>query len=220
MNAIKKLFSFFSFFLWRLPKGIFCKINECEENFLHKFAPEYKSKLALHSIIYFFASTLTLFLGTFLCSGVVGPMCVKFGWELSDGLMTILFLLPVIIFFAIYLVLYLKKRLPMIEGRKWWYCVQVALALMCGTQAIFLPVIVFVWLLVIAFYVVAAIAVIWTVLLFFGVAFDRPKGKKWKLLDGYGTVIKEEKGLCGEKYYTDELGREYERLPGDDFVRK
>ena len=198
MNAIKKLFSFFSFLLWRLPKGIFCKINECEENFLHKFAPEYKSKLALHSIIYFFASPLTVFLSTFLWSGGVESI-----------------LLPAIIFVAIYLVLYLKKRLPMIEGRKWWYCVQVALALICGAYAIFLPVIVFVWLLVIAFYVVVAIAVIWTLLLFFGVAFDRPKGKRWKLATG--EEIKEEKGLYGEKYYTDNLGRGYNKVSNDEF---
>lgn len=203
-------------FLWRLPKTIFCKINECEENFLHKFNPEYKSKLALNALIYFVAYALVAFLAMPLFNYVVTPLWLKFGWNLEGNLaLSLCIFLPILILTVLYLVFYLRKRLPMIEGRKWWYCIQVVLAFLFGGNVILLPIYVLVGLLVVAFYVVIALILLWIALAMIGGSSGGSKGRrKWKLDNG--DEVTETKGILGESYYTGTSGTSYETNDGGD----
>ena len=88
----------FLVYLFKSPKLIYQKINECEENFLKRFDENYKSRLALNSIFYTLLSIVFV--------GVVPA--------LLSGLNINLFLvssIPSLLYTAIYLFIYLRKVL-------------------------------------------------------------------------------------------------------------
>ncbi len=173
-------------FLWKLPRTIFKKINECEENFLRKFDENYESKLAKNSIIYciLFQIVSTL---SFFMYGIL-PM--------NPILNLILSLLPLLILMVLYTYLYLKKRLPLIQGRKWWYCIQASLGLWFGFYVVIAPLVILGALLYVAFIVVVIILIIWIALSVMTADSSSSRGKKrWKLENGDEVV--EDKDLLG-----------------------
>lgn len=206
---MKRLF----LFLWRLPKKIFYKINECEENFLQKFNPEYKSKLAMNALIYHFAAMVVNFLTSLLCFGVLAPIFMEKG--IDENFLFVISSLLSLALPVIYITLYLKKRLPFIQGRKWWYCLQVILGFLFGGLVILAPIYILIGLIIISFYIVVALICLW---LGFSVLF--PEGKRRWRLDN-GDEVTEEKGICGESYYRGSSGKEYRTdNDGDTFYEK
>lgn len=200
-------------FLWKLPRTIFNKINECEENFLKQFDENYTSKLAKNTIIY------NIILMVMLC--VISPLlitlygiliCEQFGISYNQVVGIVIYIAPSLIFTALYCWSYLKKRLPMIQGRKWWYCIQAILGLLFGFSVIMAPIYILGFLLVAAFYVVIAIIVIWFVAtVAFGAIGGGGNGsgrRKWRLDNG--DEVTEWKGFLGDKLYTGMGGKEYE----------
>lgn len=206
---MKKSFLFF----WRLPKKIYNKINECEEDFLKKFKAEYKSKLAMHALIYHFALIALTALLRPLSFIVYYDLCAQH--EIDGTIaMNLIFFAPTTILTITYIALYLKKRLPIIEGRKWWYCVQVILAFLFGGVVIIAPIYALLGLLVFAIYVLLALLVIWFILAFISVALGGSGGGKRSWTLSNGDKVKEEKGICGESYYTGASGKSYDTNDG------
>ena len=211
---MKKVFMFF----WRLPKKIYCKINECEENFLQKFDAEYKSKLAMHSLIFHFASMVLnallvvfylLYPNTF--DGIIA------NYNINMAIVTVLALVPTIILTTTYIALYLKKRVPIIEGRKWIYCVQVILTFLFGGAITLAPIYILLGLLALSIYVVIFIICLYILLAFVSIALGGGSSsgrnkRKWTLSNG--DEVTEEKGLCGESYYTGNSGTSYDTNDG------
>ena len=204
---MKKIF----IYIWKLPKTIYCKINEFEMNFLHRFNPEYKSKLALHCLIFMLVLNLTAVLSYFIFDATYNPTIEADGTITTNGgflsyLSFALLAIPIV-----YIIMYLKNRLPMIEGRKWGYCIMVIIAFSFGGNVILLPIYILAALLVVAFYIVIAIIAIWIVLFIIsGGSGNSGNGKKrkWKLENG--DEVTEEKGLMGESYYRGSSGKDYE----------
>ncbi len=199
-------------FLWKLPRTIFNKINECEENFLTQFDENYKSKLGINSIIYFFGSQASFVLAFFITL-----FFARF--ESMNGILGfILAAIPGLLFTTLYTINYLKKRLPIIQGRKWWYCIQAILGLWFGFYAIIAPIAILAGLLYAAFIVVVIVLVLWIALAIFTGSTGSSNGKRRWRLDN-GDEVTEEKGLFGEKTYRGSWGKTYEK-DGDDFIEK
>ena len=123
--------------------------------------------------------------------------------------------LPLILFVAFYV----KKRLPLIQGRKWWYIIQITLAFLFGGYVIILPMVVVIGitvaLAVAAFYIFIALAFIWLLLtMLAGGPSGGSKRRKWKLDNG--DEVTEEKGILGESYYTGQGGTSYDTDDGGE----
>ena len=183
-------------FLWKLPRTIFNTINECEENFLRKFDENYESKLAKNSIIY-----CILFQAISSLSFFIYRMIISTDMNLTLGI--ILTLLPLITFVALYTYLYLKKRLPLIQGRKWWYCIQATLGLWFGFYVVIAPLVILGGLLYVAFIVVVIILIIWIALSVMTADSSGSRDKKrWKLENG-DEVVEDKDLLGGTSTYRD-----------------
>ena len=122
---------------------------------MQKFDAEYKSKLAMHSLIFHFASIVLnallvvfylLYPNTF--DGIIA------NYNINMAIVTVLALVPTIILTSTYIALYLKKRVPIIEGRKWIYCVQVILTFLFGGAITLAPIYILLGLLALSIYVV------------------------------------------------------------------
>lgn len=200
-------------FLWKLPRTIFNKINECEENFLTQFDENYKSKLAVNSIIYFIGFQVSSVLSFLLSSLFITTFDTMNGY-LGIALSAI----PVLLFVTLYTINYLKKRLPIIQGRKWWYCIQAILGLWFGFYAIIAPIAILAGLLYAAFVVVVIVLVLWIALAIFTGSTSSSNGKRRWRLDN-GDEVTEEKGLFGETTYRGSWGKTYDK-DGDDFIEK
>ncbi len=192
-------------FLWKLPRTIFITINECEENFLCKFDENYTSKLSQNSIIYFVISNALTVLG----------MLAGIALETDYGF----FIAPVLtlIFTIFFTYTYLKKRLPLIQGRKWWYCIQASLGLWFGFYVIIAPIAALAGLLYAAAVVVIVILVLWIALSIITGDSGSNGKRRWKLDNG--DEVEETKGLFGTKSYQGRSGTEYEK-DGDKFRKK
>ncbi len=213
----KVMFKSILMFLWKLPRTIFNKINECEENFLTQFDENYKSKLAVNSIIYFIGFQVSSVLSFLLSSLFITTFDTMNGY-LGIALSAI----PVLLFVTLYTINYLKKRLPIIQGRKWWYCIQAILGLWFGFYAIIAPIAILAGLLYAAFIVVVVILVIWIVLAVIagdGGTKSKNDPKRWKLDNG--DEVEEKKGFFGDTIgYKSRWGtKEYEK-DGDKFYEK
>ena len=206
-------------FLWKLPRTIFNKINECEENFLTQFDENYKSKLALNSIFYFIGFAVSYVLSFFI------SMFIMSSFESMNLILgLIISYIPILLFITLFTISYLKKRLPMIQGRKWWYCIQAILGLWFGFYAIIAPIAILAGLLYAAFIVVVVILVIWIVLAVIAGDGGSSSGKKsgprrWKLDNG--DEVEEHKDLLGgtASYRSRWGSKEYEK-DGDKFYEK
>ena len=205
-------------FLWKLPRTIFNTINECEENFLTQFDENYKSKLGINSIIYFFGSQASFVLAFFITLFFARFESMNEIWGF------ILAAIPGLLFTILYTINYLKKRLPMIQGRKWWYCIQAILGLWFGFYAIIAPIAILAGLLYAAFIVVVVLLVIWIVLAVIAGDGGSSSGKKsgprrWKLDNG--DEVEEHKDLLGgtASYRSRWGSKEYEK-DGDKFYEK
>lgn len=205
-------------FLWKLPRTIFNTINECEENFLTQFDENYKSKLGINSIIYFIGFQVSSVLSFLLSSLFITTFDTMNGY-LGLALSAI----PVLLFVTLYTINYLKKRLPIIQGRKWWYCIQAILGLWFGFYAIIAPIAILAGLLYAAFIVVVVILVIWIVLAVIagdGSSSGKKSGpRRWKLDNG--DEVEEHKDLLGgtASYRSRWGSKEYEK-DGDKFYEK
>lgn len=191
----------FLVYLFKSPKLIYQKINECEENFLKRFDENYKSRLALNSIFYTLLSIVFV--------GVVPA--------LLSGLNINLFLvssIPSLLYTAIYLFIYLRKRVPMIEGRKWWYCIQASLGLIFGFTVITLPIALLLTIIYISVWVFLALLALWLVLLIIGGGSSSGSSKKRKWRLDNGDEVTESKGLLGESYYDGKSGKSYDTNDG------
>ncbi len=208
---MKKFFNFF----WQLTKKIYAKVNECEENFMRKFDEGYTSKLAKNSLIYLAVNfvvpslILTIIMGIFVATDTAITQTVGVLIALVSTF------LPLILFVA----LYVKKRLPLIQGRKWWYVIQITLAFLFGGSVIILPMVVVIGitvaLAVAAFYIFIALAFIWLLLtMLAGGPSSGSKRRKWKLDNG--DEVTEEKGILGESYYTGQGGTSYDTDDGGE----
>lgn len=212
---MKKFFNFF----WQLTKKIYAKVNECEENFMRKFDEGYTSKLAKNSLIYLAVNfvvpslILTIIMGIFAATDTAISQ--------TEGVLIALVstFLPLILFVAFYV----KKRLPLIQGRKWWYIIQITLAFLFGGSVIILPMVVVIGitvaLAVTAFYIFIALAFIWLLLtMLAGGPSGGSKRRKWKLDNG--DEVTEEKGILGESYYTGRGGTNYDTDDGGETFYK
>ena len=207
----KAMFKSILMFLWKLPRTIFNKINECEENFLTQFDENYKSKLGINSIIYFFGSQASFVLAFFITL-----FFARF--ESMNGILGfILAAIPGLLFTTLYTINYLKKRLPIIQGRKWWYCIQAILGLWFGFYAIIAPIAILAGLLYAAAVVVIVILVLWIALSIITGDSGSNGKRRWKLDNG--DEVEESKGLLGTKHYRGRYGTEYEK-DGDKFREK
>lgn len=208
---MKKFFNFF----WQLTKKIYAKVNECEENFMRKFDEEYTSKLAKNSLIYLAVNFVVPSLILTIIMGIFAATDTAITQTVGVLIALVSTFLPLILFVA----LYVKKRLPLIQGRKWWYVIQITLAFLFGGYVIILPMVVVigitVTLAVAAFYIFIALAFIWLLLtMLAGGPSGGSKRRKWKLDNG--DEVTEEKGILGESYYTGQGGTSYDTDDGGE----
>lgn len=201
-------------FLWKSPKNIYLWINEKEANYLQKFNADYKSKLALHSFLFWVFSGIV---------GILCPLCLFSLAPESEFVLYIGLALPIIIS-AVYIVMYLRKRLPMIEGEKWKYCVMTTIALIFGAHAVLFPIYVLIGLLILAFYIVIIIIGLYIIFtLFIGAMTGdfggggRGKSKRWRTEDG--ETIREKQGLFGKEYWGNH-GNTYEKVGHNEFKKE
>ena len=80
------------------------------------------------------------------------------------AIVTVLALVPTIILTTTYIALYLKKRVSIIEGRKWIYCVQVILTFLFGGAITLAPIYILLGLLALSIYVVIFIICLYILL--------------------------------------------------------
>lgn len=208
---MKKFFNFF----WQLTKKIYAKVNECEENFMRKFDEEYTSKLAKNSLIYLAVNFVVPSLILTIIMGIFAATDTAITQTVGVLIALVSTFLPLILFVA----LYVKKRLPLIQGRKWWYVIQITLAFLFGGSVIILPMVVVIGitvaLAVAAFYIFIALAFIWLLLtMLAGGPGGGSKRRKWKLDNG--DEVTEEKGILGESYYTGQGGTSYDTDDGGE----
>ncbi len=208
---MKKFFNFF----WQLTKKIYAKVNECEENFMRKFDEEYTSKLAKNSLIYLAVNFVVPSLILTIIMGIFAATDTAITQTVGVLIALVSTFLPLILFVA----LYVKKRLPLIQGRKWWYVIQITLAFLFGGSVIILPMVVVIGitvaLAVAAFYIFIALAFIWLLLtMLAGGPSGGSKRRKWKLDNG--DEVTEEKGILGESYYTGQGGTSYDTDDGGE----
>lgn len=226
LRKLKKILGY----LWKAPKIIYCWINETERNFLQQFNADYKSKLALHSLI------LLLILPLGLIG--IGIISAGFASDLEDlSIATVFMGLPFVAIPILYIFLYLRKRLRMIAGEKQKYCTMATIALLFGGNAIILPILLLIIIIItiikilimlgiIAIYIVTGLVALWIVLTIISIANGdgiplgggSGKKRKWKLNDG--DTVTEEKDLFGEKHYRDSSGREYDKTGTNTFREK
>lgn len=208
---MKKFFNFF----WQLTKKIYAKVNECEENFIRKFDEGYTSKLAKNSLIYLAVNFVVPSLILTIIMGIFAATDTAISQTVGVLIALVSTFLPLILFVA----LYVKKRLPLIQGRKWWYVIQITLAFLFGGYVIILPMVVVIGitvaLAVAAFYIFIALAFIWLLLtMLAGGPSGGSKRRKWKLDNG--DEVTEEKGILGESYYTGQGGTSYDTDDGGE----
>lgn len=208
---MKKFFNFF----WQLTKKIYAKVNECEENFMRKFDEGYTSKLAKNSLIYLAVNFVVPSLILTIIMGIFAATDTAISQTVGVLIALVSTFLPLILFVA----LYVKKRLPLIQGRKWWYVIQITLAFLFGGSVIILPMVVVIGitvaLAVAAFYIFIALAFIWLLLtMLAGGSGGGSKRRKWKLDNG--DEVTEEKGILGESYYTGQGGTSYDTDDGGE----
>lgn len=208
---MKKFFNFF----WQLTKNIYAKVNECEENFMRKFDEGYTSKLAKNSLIYLAVNFVVPSLILTIIMGIFAATDTAITQTVGVLIALVSTFLPLILFVA----LYVKKRLPLIQGRKWWYVIQITLAFLFGGSVIILPMVVVIGitvaLAVAAFYIFIALAFIWLLLtMLAGGPSGGSKRRKWKLDNG--DEVTEEKGILGESYYTGQGGTSYDTDDGGE----
>ncbi len=213
---MKKFFNFF----WQLTKKIYAKINACEENFMRKFDDGYTSKLAKNSLIYLAVNVVAPSLLLAIIMGIFAATDTRFSQPVGVLIAIISYLIPLILFVTFYV----RKRLPLIQGRKWWYVIQITLGFLFGGYIIILPIScvigVTILLGIIAFYILIALAVLWVVFtMILGGSSGGSKRRRWKLDNG--DVVTEEKGILGESYYTGQGGTSYDTDDGvDTFYKK
>lgn len=208
---MKKFFNFF----WQLTKKIYAKVNECEENFMRKFDEGYTSKLAKNSLIYLAVNFVVPSLILTIIMGIFAATDTAITQTVGVLIALVSTFLPLILFVAFYV----KKRLPLIQGRKWWYIIQITLAFLFGGYVIILPMVVVIGitvaLAVAAFYIFIALAFIWLLLtMLAGGPSGGSKRRKWKLDNG--DEVTEEKGILGESYYTGQGGTSYDTDDGGE----
>lgn len=208
---MKKFFNFF----WQLTKKIYAKVNECEENFMRKFDEGYTSKLAKNSLIYLAVNFVVPSLILTIIMGIFAATDTAISQTVGVLIALVSTFLPLILFVAFYV----KKRLPLIQGRKWWYIIQITLAFLFGGSVIILPMVVVIGitvaLAVAAFYIFIALAFIWLLLtMLAGGPSGGSKRRKWKLDNG--DEVTEEKGILGESYYTGQGGTSYDTDDGGE----
>lgn len=208
---MKKFFNFF----WQLTKKIYAKVNECEENFMRKFDEGYTSKLAKNSLIYLAVNFVVPSLILTIIMGIFAATDTAITQTVGVLIALVSTFLPLILFVAFYV----KKRLPLIQGRKWWYVIQITLAFLFGGYVIILPMVVVIGitvaLAVAAFYIFIALAFIWLLLtMLAGGPGGGSKRRKWKLDNG--DEVTEEKGILGESYYTGQGGTSYDTDDGGE----
>lgn len=208
---MKKFFNFF----WQLTKKIYAKVNECEENFMRKFDEGYTSKLAKNSLIYLAVNFVVPSLILTIIMGIFAATDTAISQTVGVLIALVSTFLPLILFVAFYV----KKRLPLIQGRKWWYVIQITLAFLFGGSVIILPMVVVIGitvaLAVAAFYIFIALAFIWLLLtMLAGGPSGGSKRRKWKLDNG--DEVTEEKGILGESYYTGQGGTSYDTDDGGE----
>ena len=201
-------------FLWKSPKNIYLWINEKEANYLQKFNADYKSKLALHSFLFWVFSGIV---------GILCPLCLFSLAPESEFVLYIGLALPIVIS-AVYIVMYLRKRLPMIEGEKWKYCVMTTIALIFGAHAVLFPIYVLIGLLILAFYIVIIIIGLYIIFTLFIGAMTGDFGggsrkRRWRASSS-NLEITEEKGLLGDTSYMGNDGKEYNKVGDNEFTEK
>ena len=208
---MKKIFKFY----WQLTKDLYAKVNECEENFMRKFDEEYTSKLAKNSLIYLAVWWVSAPLLSGLLLLIEDNMSTNIPGAVGIPLVIIALILPL----ALFVIFYTKKRTPLIQGRKWWYVIQIMFGFMFGGFFISAPIVgmivITVMLAVAAFYILIALAVLWFVFtMILGGSIGGSKRRRWKLNNG--DVVTEEKGILGESYYTGQGGTSYDTDDGGD----
>ena len=186
---------------------------------MRKFDEEYTSKLAKQSLIYLAVNLVVPSLILTIIMGIFAAAETAISQPVGVFLALVSSLLPLILFVTFYV----KKRLLLIQGRKWWYVIQITLAFWFGGYVIILPMVVVIGitvaLAVVAIYVLIALAVLWIALtMITGGSGGGSKRRRWKLDNG--DEVTEEKGLLGESYYTGQGGTSYDTNDGGETFYK